>query len=111
MKEKNEKSHLQASTTSKDLNGYPVYPPEEDIYIQALKESTISPDAISKIKVSKEEDIVEIDTVKDLSDIDLDVPGSELDDEKEIIGNEDEENNYYSLGGDDHNDLDEENAE
>ncbi len=33
---------------------------------------------------------------------DLDVPGSELDDENESIGEEDEENNYYSLGGDRH---------
>jgi hypothetical protein len=24
-----------------------------------------------------------------------------------MIGSEDEENNYYSIGGDDHNDLDE----
>lgn len=31
---------------------------------------------------------------------DLDVPGSELDDGNENIGEEDEENNYYSLGGD-----------
>lgn len=31
---------------------------------------------------------------------DLDVPGSELDDENELRGSEDEENNYYSLGGD-----------
>jgi hypothetical protein len=30
----------------------------------------------------------------------LDVPGSELDDEMEDLGEEDEENNYYSLGGD-----------
>lgn len=30
---------------------------------------------------------------------DLDVPGSELDDAEEEIGEEDEENNYYSLGG------------
>ena len=37
----------------------------------------------------------------------LDVPGAELDDKDEEIGEEDEENNYYSLGGDDHNDLDE----
>ena len=36
---------------------------------------------------------------------DEDVPGSELDDADEAIGEEDEENNYYSLGGDDHNDL------
>ena len=37
----------------------------------------------------------------------LDVPGAELDDANELIGEEDEENNYYSLGGDDHSDLDE----
>jgi hypothetical protein len=30
-----------------------------------------------------------------------------LDDDLEFIGSEDEENNYYSLGADDHNDLDE----
>jgi hypothetical protein len=33
---------------------------------------------------------------------DLDIPGSELDDANEKIGEEDEENNYYSLGGDRH---------
>jgi hypothetical protein len=38
---------------------------------------------------------------------DLDIPGAELDDEQESIGSEDEENNYYSLGGDDHENLDE----
>ena len=35
----------------------------------------------------------------DHSGDDLDVPGAELDDEQEDIGEEDEENNYYSLGG------------
>ena len=38
---------------------------------------------------------------------DLDVPGSEDDDANEEIGEEDEENNYYSLGGDAHDDLEE----
>lgn len=37
----------------------------------------------------------------------LDVPGSEADDASEAIGSEDEENNYYSLGGDNHEDLEE----
>ncbi len=37
----------------------------------------------------------------------LDIPGAELDDEDEAIGEEDEENNYYSLGGDRHEDLEE----
>ena len=38
---------------------------------------------------------------------DLDVPGSEDDDSNEEIGEEDEENNYYSLGGDAHGNLEE----
>lgn len=41
----------------------------------------------------------EIDTTGE----DLDVPGSEDDDADEEIGEEDEENNSYSLGGDNHN--------
>ena len=41
---------------------------------------------------------------------DLDVPGSENDDADENIGEEDEENNYYSLGGDNHENLDEDNS-
>lgn len=38
----------------------------------------------------------------DMAASDLDVPGSELDDSSEEIGTEDEENNFYSLGGDNH---------
>lgn len=38
---------------------------------------------------------------------DLDVPGAEDDDANEDIGEEDEENNYYSLGGDAHENLEE----
>jgi hypothetical protein len=36
----------------------------------------------------------------DMAGKDLDIPGSELDDENESIGSEDEENNSYSIGGD-----------
>lgn len=35
----------------------------------------------------------------------LDIPGSELDDANEQIGEEDEENNYYSLGSDNNDNL------
>jgi hypothetical protein len=42
---------------------------------------------------------------------DLDIPWSELDNGLEIIGSEDEENNYCSLGGDDHNELEEDYVE
>jgi hypothetical protein len=48
----------------------------------------------------------EIGTPQNVSNEDLntelDIPGSELDDDNESIGEEDEENNYYSLGGDRH---------
>ena len=44
---------------------------------------------------------------QDKSGSDLDIPGSELDDEQEAIGSEDEENNGYSIGSDNHNDLEE----
>ncbi len=36
---------------------------------------------------------------------DIDVPGSELDDRNEMVGSEDEENNSYSLGGDEKDNL------
>ena len=40
-------------------------------------------------------------------DTQLDVPGEELDDQNESLGEEDEENNYYSLGGDRKENLEE----
>lgn len=49
----------------------------------------------------------EKDFTDDVTGSDLDIPGAELDDDMENIGSEDEENNYYSLGGDNHNNLDE----
>ena len=45
----------------------------------------------------------------DVSGTDLDVPGADEDDEDEEIGEEDEENNAYSLGGDNHDDIPEDN--
>ena len=49
----------------------------------------------------------EKDFEEDMTGDDLDIPGAELDDSNEEIGEEDEENNYYSLGGDNHDDLEE----
>ncbi|WP_281239783.1 hypothetical protein [Flavobacterium praedii] len=87
------------------------YPETEDIYNQLHKESDVDPEDISKMKEIQKIQPVEKRNEKDFNDdktgSDLDIPGSELDDIQEEIGNEDEENNYYSLGGDDHNDLDE----
>jgi len=47
----------------------------------------------------------------DLSGSDLDVPGSEDDDADELLGEEDEENNSYSLGGDNHESQEENQGE
>ncbi len=92
--------------------GYPAYPVEDDIFIRNKEESDINPEDISKTKTPNEfpDTRNEKDFDEDLSGDDLDIPGSELDDENEINGDEDEENNYYSLGGDNHNDLEENNS-
>ncbi len=48
---------------------------------------------------------------EDMTGEDLDVPGSSADDADERIGEEDEENNYYSLGGDLHESQEENKGE
>ncbi|PWT74138.1 MAG: hypothetical protein C5B59_11845 [Bacteroidetes bacterium] len=81
-----DKKKTKKKKDEKELPGDPAYPAKDDIYNH-----------------EKEEEYVEDDeAVKD-----LDIPGSELDDPDEAIGEEDEENNYYSLGGEDHEDLEE----
>lgn len=76
----------------------PEYKPGDDIYNKA-KEEPLDENGEpirSQARV----------TDKSLDD-GLDIPGAELDDADEEIGEEDEENNYYSLGGDNHDDLEE----
>jgi len=91
------------------LPGYTPYPPSEDIYNNAKKEMSLNPEDPSKSKTPNADrgHLNEKDFQDDMSGDDLDVPGSELDDQQESVGSEDEENNYYSLGGDNHNDLEE----
>lgn len=93
------------------FSGYPKYPESDDIYNKFDKEFDIDPEDISKkknsIQIDNTSELNEKDFEKDQTAEDLDIPGTELDDDLENIGSEDEENNYYSLGGDDHNDLDE----
>jgi hypothetical protein len=87
------------------------YPENEDIYNKLHKEADINPEDISKMKETLKIQPIEKRNEKDFNEDktgdDLDIPGSELDDDQEAIGSEDEENDYYSLGGDDHNDLEE----
>ncbi|NDC41541.1 MAG: hypothetical protein EBZ77_08330 [Chitinophagia bacterium] len=45
--------------------------------------------------------------MRDFTGTSLDVPGSDADDQNEALGEEDEENNYYSLGGDNHENQEE----
>lgn len=88
--------------------GYPVYPENEDIYNKFRKEKSIDPDNITKLK---ETEFIgkgnEMDFEDDVTGSDLDIPGTDLDDPEEIVVAEDEENSYFSLGGDDHMDLEE----
>lgn len=92
---------------------YPVYPPSEDIYSNYSREEEVDIEqpfnvksTIDKLKSSTHEY-----TEDNLTGDSLDIPGSELDDYEEFIGSEDEENNYYSLGGDNHENLDENNGD
>jgi putative intracellular protease/amidase len=92
-----------------DFPGYNIYPESEDIYHNAVKEGSVNPEDISEKKSheTREGKWNEKSFKEDKSGDDLDVPGAELDDNLEINGDEDEENNYYSIGGDNHENLDE----
>ncbi|MBL8016818.1 MAG: hypothetical protein JNK43_06080 [Ignavibacteria bacterium] len=94
-----------AAGSSEELPGYKPYPDSEDIYAKD-KETDIDPEKLA----GKADAAVDDESLKKQAAIlsgGLDVPGDELDDEAEAKGAEDEENNYYSLGGDNHVDLEE----
>jgi len=120
--EVNDSSSITSKPTSKELDSqtekaqveepypaYPAYPSDEDIYNNFNKEEDMDPEQPSKLKIPvvKSDMSIQHELWQDMSGEELDVPGSELDDEQEINGNEDEENNFYSIGGENHHDLDE----
>ena len=115
MKAKKFKTKLSSLLTVKEkkikLSGYPTYPASEDIYSKFKEEKDINPEDISINKESNKKDKAGTNNEKDFNDdvsgSDLDIPGAELDDNQENIGSEDEENNYYSLGDEDHNESEE----
>ena len=77
------------------------YPANEDIYNNEEKIKNIDPENISTEEtIDKKEGEWNENTFntdnQNKTGEDLDVPGSELDDQQEEIGSEDEENNYYS---------------
>jgi hypothetical protein len=107
----NQPVYIEVPDPAKSTDGYPAYPDKEDIYLRSKKEESIDPDNIYAKPADR--DILKGNSenskefIEDLTGEDLDIPGAELDDDMENIGSEDEENNYYSLGGDNHNNLDE----
>lgn len=72
----------------------------DDLGIQMGTEGDVNEDDLAVLNSAD----AEIGTPQNVSNEDLepglDVPGSELDDEQENVGEEDEENNYYSLNDD-----------
>lgn len=72
---------------------------EDDLH--ALRTDTSDIEPMNRVKLDP------VDEEEEGAETDLDVPGSEFDDANESIGEEDEENNYYSLGGDAHENLEE----
>ena len=100
------------------------YVQEEDITPETITPEKVIVDELPENEVTEEdltalgpkdlsmdggddEQLAHRTTPVDFAGSDLDVPDSELDNESEAVGSEDEENNSYSLGGDDHNDLEE----
>ena len=75
---------------------------DDDLNLEMGTEGDVNDDDLEVLNSTD----AEIGTPQNISNedlnTDLDVPGSELDDDNESIGEEDEENNYYSLGGDRH---------
>lgn len=123
MKKNSKADLIKEQIEKEEINSYPgylLYPASDDIYAKFRKDELIDPeealemqDSMDKAKVHtrNEQDFEEDMPERHLVGDGLDVPGSELDNQQENIGSEDEENNYYSLGGDDHNDLEEDRGE
>ena len=92
-------------------DSYPFYPESEDIYSKSQNMVDVNPEDPTHKKAANADQHNGANNEKDFKDDvsggDLDVPGSELDDTQLKPGSEDEENNFYSLGGDDHENLDE----
>ncbi|SEW10963.1 hypothetical protein [Chitinophaga arvensicola] len=124
-KNKTDQDNQKPVKKEEEFPGYPEYPASEDIMSKNNRDKEVDLD-INEVtgsfrrnselppekkqraeKSDEQEETWRQDKVGD----DLDIPGAELDDEEEAIGEEDEENNIYSIGGDRHEDLEEDNGE
>jgi hypothetical protein len=95
------------------LPGYPIYPANQDVYAEFKEEEDTDPENIFKKKTKNysDEKLNEKDFKQDKSGGDLDIPGAENSNKQANLANEDEENDYYSLGGDNNIDLEEDKNE
>ena len=103
----NEPGEDDITTTTSDTDADVT--PEDLAILDAADHNMDTPDSASLMRSSLDSSDEDGDPLNeagsitnDLSGQDLDVPGSGADDADELIGEEDEENNYYSLGGDLH---------
>ncbi|MBA2610802.1 MAG: hypothetical protein H0U95_02445 [Bacteroidetes bacterium] len=81
-----------------DFPGYPMYPTTDDIYSKLKEEMEIDPDNPTITKSKNDDPPAKFNEKifkKDVTGDALNVLGLELDDEEEL-------NNNYSLGGDNH---------
>lgn len=79
----------------------------DDLGIRSGTEADVSDDDLAVLNSTNDEIGMPQNVSNEDLNTDLDIPGSELDDDNESIGEEDEENNYYSLGGDRHENQEE----
>jgi len=101
------RSHGGKNSELKERTPMERYRDETPEIVQGTETDITKEDLFSLGAVDRDQDEGEDETLlpslkigPDLSGDDLDVPGSELDDDAESLGSEDEENNYYSRGQD-----------
>jgi hypothetical protein len=104
IKKVNESEPGNAASLTEDIY---TYPPADDIYNRLEETEEVDPENITQAKATNEQQNAMMPADEHYPQNELDVPGAELDDELEMTGGEDEENNYYSLGHDNHDKFDE----
>jgi hypothetical protein len=80
---------------------------QDDLDMQTGNDADITDEELAMLNSTNAEIGIPQNVSNEELNTDLDIPGSELDDEMEDVGEEDEENNYYSVGGDRHENLEE----
>lgn len=75
---------------------------DDELHLRMGTEADVTDDDLAVLNSTDAEIGLPQNVTSEDLNTDLDIPGSDLDDENEEIGEEDEENNYYSLGGDRH---------